>query len=201
MTPEAPMVDDCFSEAPLAPRRLSFSQAQPSHGLQEEIKGPEAPSKLFEGLAKAFLLMVGRRARLDLRMEVTKARVDQLNGHEGGQLVVPPDICGDFTIVRCFGLEPISANPMNGLPVMRLRRVINKDIEASSIPAPNHSLASDIDGGDITVTVPQNPKTPMSFMLIDKFLIFVSSHSQSGGAFTEVLQIGYLHVKPGKSRP
>jgi hypothetical protein len=152
MTPEAPVVDDCFSEAPLVPRRLSFSQAQPSHGLQEEMKGPEAPSKLVEGLAKAFLLMVGRRARLDLRMQVTKARVDQLNGHEGGELVVPPDICGDFTIVRYFNQGPMSATSKIKDPVSSLRRVINKDIEASIVRAPNHSLASDIDGGNITVT-------------------------------------------------
>jgi hypothetical protein len=152
MNAEAPVGDDCFSEGPLMPRRLSFSQSQASQELQEETKRPEAPSKLFTTLGKAFVSMLGRRARLDLRMQLTKAKVDQLNGDDGGELVIPPDICGDFTIVRCFGLEPISANPMNGLPVMRLRRVINKDIEASSIPAPNHSLASDIDSGDITVT-------------------------------------------------
>jgi hypothetical protein len=67
-------------------------------------------------------------------------------------LVIPNDICGDFTIVRCFNHEPISATSMNGQPVSSLRRIINKDIEASSVAAPNHSLASDIDGGDNTVT-------------------------------------------------
>jgi hypothetical protein len=147
------VVDDCFSEAPLIPRRLSFSQAQPSHGLQEEMKAPEAPSKLVEELAKAFLLMVGRRARLDLRIQVTKARVDQLNGHEGGELIIPLDICGDFTtIVRYFNEGPMSATSKIKDPVSSLRRVINKDIEASIVRKPNHSLASDIDGGNITVT-------------------------------------------------
>lgn len=33
-----------------------------------------------------------------------------------------------------------------------LRRVINKDIEASVIPPPNPSLASNIDDSNITVT-------------------------------------------------
>jgi hypothetical protein len=144
MGSEAFMDDGCFSEAPLKPRRLHFSEAFSSQGDAEELKRPEVPSKLVEGLAKAFLLMVGRRARLDLQMQVTKAKVDQLNGDEGGELVIPPDICGDFTIVRYFNLEPICATSVIEQPVSRLRRVINKDIEASSIAAPNHSLASKV---------------------------------------------------------
>jgi hypothetical protein len=38
--------------------------------------------------------------------------------------------------------------------------------------------------------IPQNPKTPMSFMLIDKSLISVSTHTQAGGALTEVPKLG-----------
>jgi hypothetical protein len=126
MNAEAPVGDDCFSEGPLIPRRLSFSQSQASQGLQEETKRPEAPSKLLTSLGKAFISILGRRARLDLRMQLTKAKVDQLNGDDGGELVIPPDICGDFTIVRCFGLEPIYANPMNGLPVMHSTQACNQ---------------------------------------------------------------------------
>jgi hypothetical protein len=44
---------------------------------------------------------------------------------------------------------------MNQHPVSRFRRIINKDIEASIIAQPNHSLASDVDGSDITVTEEQ----------------------------------------------
>jgi hypothetical protein len=50
----------------------------------EENKKEEAPIKLNEGLSKAFLIMLGKRARLDLQMQVTKAKVDQLNGDLGG---------------------------------------------------------------------------------------------------------------------
>jgi hypothetical protein len=47
---------------------------------------------------------------------------------------------------------PISATSIKDNPVHNIRRVINKDIEASMIAAPNHSLASIIDDGMITVT-------------------------------------------------
>jgi hypothetical protein len=116
------------------------------------MKKPEARSKLIEGLAKAFLIIIGRRARLDLQMQVVKTKVDLLNGDEGGVLVIPPDICGDLTIVRQFDHVPISATSIKDNPVHNIRRVINKDIEASMIAAPNHSLASIIDDGMITVT-------------------------------------------------
>ena len=41
---------------------------------------------------------------------------------------------------------------MNDNQVSRVRRIINKDIEANSIEAPNHSQASNIDDFNITVT-------------------------------------------------
>jgi hypothetical protein len=50
----------------------------------KETKRPDAPSILYKGLSKAFLIMLGKRARLDLQMQVTKAKVDQLNGDLGG---------------------------------------------------------------------------------------------------------------------
>jgi hypothetical protein len=70
-------------------------------------------------------------------------------------LIIPHDICGDFTIVRYFNQQPILATSMNQHPVSRFRRIINKDIEASIIEPPNHSLASEINGGSITVTEEQ----------------------------------------------
>ena len=152
MTGEAPLVDECFSEAPLKPRRLSFSESKPSDIRLNEKKRAEAPTKLVAALAKVFVIMVGRRARQELRMQVTKSKVDELNGDHGGELLIAPDICGDFTIVRYFNRVPTTATSMDQHPVCRFRRIINKDIEASIIAPPNHSLASDINGGSITVT-------------------------------------------------
>jgi hypothetical protein len=57
-------------------------------------------------------------------------------------LLIPDDICCDFTIVRYF----------NEYQVSRIRHIINKDIETSSIAPLNHSLASNIDDFNITVT-------------------------------------------------
>jgi hypothetical protein len=67
-------------------------------------------------------------------------------------LLIPDDICGDFTIVRYFNKEQISATSMNDNQISRVRSIINKDIEGSSIEAPNHSQASNIDDFNITVT-------------------------------------------------
>jgi hypothetical protein len=67
-------------------------------------------------------------------------------------LLIPDDICGDFTIVRYFNKEQISATLMNDYQVSRVRSIINKDIEASSNVAPNNSQASNIDDCNITVT-------------------------------------------------
>ena len=43
---------------------------------QKKNKEKEAPNKLFEVLGKAFLIMFERRARLELLMQFTKAKVD-----------------------------------------------------------------------------------------------------------------------------
>jgi hypothetical protein len=59
---EAPPVYECFSEAPLVPRRLSFYESQASHEVVNGLSRPEAPSELVAALAKAFVAMVGRRA-------------------------------------------------------------------------------------------------------------------------------------------
>ena len=130
---------ECFSEAPLKPRRLNFSESPSSHNYLEENQKEEAPSKLFEVLGKAFLIMFERRARLELLMQFTKAKVDQLNGDDDGQLIIPHDICGDFTIVRYFNHQPMHMTSLNQHPVSQFRHIINKDTEVSIIAPPNHS--------------------------------------------------------------
>jgi hypothetical protein len=67
---------ECFSEAPLKPRLLNLLESPSSHNYLEENKKEEAPNKLFEVLGKAFLIMFERRARLELLMQFTKAKVD-----------------------------------------------------------------------------------------------------------------------------
>ena len=83
MTGEAPIADECFSEAPLKPRRLSFSESTPSDVRLNEMIRAEAPTKLVAALAEVFVIMVGRRARQELRMQVTKSKVNELNGDHG----------------------------------------------------------------------------------------------------------------------
>ena len=84
MSADQAFLYECFSEAPLKPRCLNFSESPSSLYQVEENKKEEAPIKLIEDLSKAFLIMLGKRARLDLQMQVTKAKVDQLNGDLGG---------------------------------------------------------------------------------------------------------------------
>jgi hypothetical protein len=107
------MHDECFSEAPLKPRCLNFSETPSSQCQLEENKMKEAPNKLVLSLSKAFLTMIGQKARFDLQMQVTKAKIEVLNGNESGELIVPHDISCDFTIVRFFNQQPSSTNPMN----------------------------------------------------------------------------------------
>ena len=64
---EAPINSKCFSETPLLPRYLHFSESESSLNQQEEDYQQEAPNKLLLALAKAFVCMVGRKARLDLQ--------------------------------------------------------------------------------------------------------------------------------------
>ena len=71
-------------------------------------------------------------------------------------MLIPDDICGDFTIVRYFNKEQISATLMNDYQVSRVRTIINKDIEASSNVAPNNSQPSNIDDCNITVSEEEN---------------------------------------------
>ena len=152
MSADQAFLYECFSEAPLKPRRLNFSESPSSHNYLEENKKEEAPKKLFEVLGKAFLIMFEWRARLELLMQFTKTKVDQLNGDDCGKLIIPHFICGDFTIVRYFDHQPMSATSINQHLISSLRLIINKDIEASITSPPNHSLASNIDDNNITVT-------------------------------------------------
>ena len=47
-------------------------------------KKEEAPNKLIEVLAKAFLIMFEKKARLELQMQFAKAKVNMLNGGDSG---------------------------------------------------------------------------------------------------------------------
>lgn len=66
-TKEAPIDSKCFSETPLLPRCLHFSESESSHNQQEEDHQQEAPNKLSQALARVFICMLGRKARLDLQ--------------------------------------------------------------------------------------------------------------------------------------
>ena len=85
-------------------------------------------------------------------MKFAKAKVNMLNGGDSGQLIIPHDISGEFTIVRYFNQQPMPETSMNEHPVSQLRQIINKDIEVCIIAPPNNSNASGIDEGNITVT-------------------------------------------------
>ena len=63
MAPEAPLLDDCFTEAPLVPRRLDFSESPSSLYVLKVLKMHEAPCSLFRALGKALFLLVARYAR------------------------------------------------------------------------------------------------------------------------------------------
>jgi hypothetical protein len=76
MSADQAFLYECFSEAPLKPRRLNFSESPSSHNHLEGNKKEEAPNKLFEVLGKAFLIMFEQRARLQLLKQFTKAKVD-----------------------------------------------------------------------------------------------------------------------------
>ena len=76
MSADGVFLYECFSDAPLKPRRLNFSELPSSHNHLEENKKAEAPNKLFEVLGKAFLIMFEQKARLELLMQFTKAKVD-----------------------------------------------------------------------------------------------------------------------------
>ena len=74
-----------------------------------------------------------------------------MNGDVTHELKVPDDICGDFKIVRYFNDQPLIDAAMGERPLIRSRRIINKDIEARITPAPNQSVDSFIEDMHIKV--------------------------------------------------
>ena len=64
---ETPIDSKGFSETPLLPRCLHFSESESSHNQQEEEHQQEAPSKLSQALKRAFLSMQGKKARMNLQ--------------------------------------------------------------------------------------------------------------------------------------
>jgi hypothetical protein len=71
---------ECFSEAPLKPRCLHFPEAASSPSKHVLRSNPEASNRLLLPLTRAFLCMLGRRARLHLQMEMIRIMNQQLNG-------------------------------------------------------------------------------------------------------------------------
>ena len=61
MSADQAFLYECFSEVPLKPRRLNFSESPFSKNQQEKNKKEEAPNKLIEVLGKAFLIMFKKR--------------------------------------------------------------------------------------------------------------------------------------------
>ena len=136
------MHEECFSEAPLKPRCLQFSEAPSLPSIYERKSSPEAPSKLVTQLSKAFLCMLGRRARLHLQMDVIRRKNQQLNGDVVHELQVPLDICSDFKIAWYFNGQPVTDVELSAQPLSRSRTIINTDIEASITAAPYQSVDS-----------------------------------------------------------
>ena len=63
MTPEAPMLDDCFSEEPVVPRRLDYSESPSPINNSVELKRLEESTRFLKALGKALFLLVCRYAR------------------------------------------------------------------------------------------------------------------------------------------
>ena len=83
MIPEAPAEKDNFSEAPLVPRRLQFSDSLSLPHTPEELKMPEAPSSLLRALGKALFLLVAMYAGVEQRIQAKRDLIDQLNAEVG----------------------------------------------------------------------------------------------------------------------
>ena len=77
--PEAHKLSSRFSEALISPKRLHFSESQSSVDQSEIVEMEEAPNNLEVKLRKAFLSMLGRRARLHFEMLEAIRKVEQLN--------------------------------------------------------------------------------------------------------------------------
>jgi hypothetical protein len=74
---------ECFSEAPLRPRRFDFSDHLPRI-ISWKQKRRRSHQKMIEVLAKVFLIMFEKKARMELKMQFAKAKVNMLNGNGSG---------------------------------------------------------------------------------------------------------------------
>ena len=139
------MLDECLSETPVVPRRLDFSEPQSSLYEPKELKMPEAPSSIFRALGKALFLLVARYARQELDKQPKKSLIEQLNEEYSGELIIPHNICSEFTITRYFNKVPTTYYSLNVHPISRCRRIVHKEIDSSVIVAPALSLATQIE--------------------------------------------------------
>ena len=57
-------------------------------------------------------------------------------------MIIPHNICGEFTITRYFNKDPTTDDSLNVYPISRCRRIVHKDIDSSVIVAPALSLAT-----------------------------------------------------------
>jgi hypothetical protein len=74
-----------------------------------------------------------------------------MTGDVSHELKVPDDMCGNLTIMRYLNDQPLEDPAMGEHPLIRSRRIINKDIEARITPAPNQSVDSFIEDMHIKV--------------------------------------------------
>lgn len=142
---EAPINSKCFFEIPLVPRYLHFSESESSLNQLEEDYQDEAPNKLLLALARAFVCMVGRKARLDLQQKLIDTKNQQLNGEVRHELHVPHDICANLIIVRVFGRQLVEGSSVVAPGTIIVRNIVWKDTELCLNVAPNHSEASNLD--------------------------------------------------------
>jgi len=95
------------SGAPRVARRLNFSHLENSSDLYiEESKEPPRRN-LQQLLGKAFLTLLGQRARLESEMQVAITRVETLNGNTRPLFHIAPNIGGNLTKVRYNDLDRI----------------------------------------------------------------------------------------------
>ena len=57
-------------------------------------------------------------------------------------MIIPHNICGEFTITRYFNKDPTTDDSLNVYPISRCRRIVHKDFDFSVIAAPALSLAT-----------------------------------------------------------
>ena len=63
MTPEAPIDESYFSEGPVVPRRLDYSESPSLIDKSEELKRLETSSTFLKALGMALFLLIRKYAR------------------------------------------------------------------------------------------------------------------------------------------